>query len=925
MNDIKTMTQIKKLCEEYMYYYATGGGGGPAGDSYVQLSNGELIYFDATNTTVNDIVNFTFNGQNVDRYFIQHLSFDESYLTVTSLPDGFCSYMDNLLSVNTNNFINVTSVGVEVFANLYSLEDFDFTNFGNLVNAGDKFLISMNSIVSIDLSNINENFNAAGYMLARCQTISEIIINDTDTTNINFGSYFLHGVPNDSSRKIVATNNGLVNIFKSKAQDNAISEWSGLVENDSYIQLANGELIYFNATNTPVANFAQDNYIINNQPVNAGLIKHIDFGDSYLSVTSLPNYFCFDLGIETVGLSGLANVTVFGYENFAYTRSLKHFDFTVFNGPISASGFSNFLINSAIESVDISQYHVESNLSGAFIDCMNLKEIIINDTDFSNHGDMSYWFYRVNNDSSRKIKASSQELVDILKSKTHGNISEWSKLVESYYTLVSDPTTEIPFHIDNTPFANFCNSGNAALTITINGQSVVKNTIKELSFGDEYSITTTISSNFLRCLSSLSTVDLSVFSNVTSIGDGFLRDCSSLTSVDLSALSNVTSVGFSFLQSCSSLTSIDLSPLSNVTSSVDGFLSGCSGLTSIDLSPLSNVTSVRNGFLNSCTSLTSIDLSPLSNVTTINNTFLQGCRGLTSVDLSGLSNVTSVGHSFLNGCFRLTSVDLSSFSNVTSIGFGILNGCSGLTSVTIDAGDWSTKTIGVNPMYGVENLSTNTVISNTSCELANNFKTAIGENISNWTVECPAPVVESYYTLVSDPETRIEFHIDNTPLANFCTSGGSPLPITINGQSVVKNTIKELSFGEEYSNTTVIPQYFLKELVSLSTVDLSTFSNVTSIRDNFLYYCLSLTSIDLSPFSNVTSIGTGFLNNCTSLTSVTIDAGDWSTKTVGNYAMQYVNNYSTNKVISNTSCVLANNFKTKFGSAISRWTVECPQ
>ena len=188
MNDIKTMTQIKKLCEAYMYYYATGGDSEPVGDSYVQLSNGKLIYFDATNTTVNDIVNFTFNGKTVDRFFIQHLSFGESYLTVTSLPDGFCSYMDNLLSVNTDNFINVTSVGEEVFANLYSLEHFDFTNFGNLVNAGRNFLISMNSIVSIDLSNINENFRAALGMLAWCQTISEIIINDT--TNINFGSYF---------------------------------------------------------------------------------------------------------------------------------------------------------------------------------------------------------------------------------------------------------------------------------------------------------------------------------------------------------------------------------------------------------------------------------------------------------------------------------------------------------------------------------------------------------------------------------------------------------------------------------------------------------------------------------------------------------------------------------------------------------------
>ena len=547
-------------------------------------------------------------------------------------------------------------------------------------------------------------------------------------------------------------------------------------------------------------------------------------------------------------------------------------------------------------------------------------------------------------------------------------------VVESYYTLVSDPTTEIPFNIDNTPLANFCTSGNATSSITINGQSVVKNTIKELSFADEYSITTSINDNFLKNCTSLTSVDLSVFSNVTSIGYSFLQYCSSLTSVDLSVFSNVSSISYSFLNDCSSLTSVDLSGLSNVTSIGSHFLYGCSGLTSVDLSPLNNVTSVVNSFLRNCSSLTSVDLSPFSNVTLISDSFLQGCSSLTSIDLSPLSNVTTIGKYFLSQC-------------------------TGLTSVTIDAGDWSTKTVGTYKMSGVNNIATNKVVSNTSCELANNFKTKIGQNISNWTVDCPVPVVGSYYTLVSDPETRIPFHFDNTQLTNFCTSDADTELITINDQSVVKNTIKELCFGEEYngitsinnnflryltslstvdlstfSNVTTIGEYFLSQCSSLTSVDLSVFSNVTSIGQYFLYRCSSLTSIDLSPFSNVTSISNFFLDRCssltsvdlsplsnvtsigswflsgcssltsidlspfsnvttiflyflsqcTSLTSVTIDAGDWSTKNIGAYSMQGVNNIATNKVISNTSCELANNFKTKIGSAISNWTVQCP-
>ena len=149
----------------------------------------------------------------------------------------------------------------------------------------------------------------------------------------------------------------------------------------------------------------------------------------------------------------------------------------------------------------------------------------------------------------------------------------------SYMILTDD--TRIDFDLDNTPISNLSTTSGATSSITVNGQRVVKNTIKEIYFGGSYN-------------------------EVTSIGDIFLRDCSGLTSVDLYGLSNVTSIGNYFLYRCSGLTSVDLYGLSNVTTIGSHFLYYCSGLTSVDLSPLSNVTNIGNSFLYYCSSLTTV-------------------------------------------------------------------------------------------------------------------------------------------------------------------------------------------------------------------------------------------------------------------------------------------------------------------------------
>jgi len=273
---------------------------------------------------------------------------------------------------------------------------------------------------------------------------------------------------------------------------------------------------------------------------------------------------------------------------------------------------------------------------------------------------------------------------------------------ESYYIDSSNVRHE--FSMDTTPMNNFHGT---ASQITINGQNVQKNDIKEIFFGDSYN-------------------------SVTSIGIGFLQNCTSLTSVDLSVFVNVATIGVNFLLGCTSLTSVDLSVFVNITSIGDRFLQDCTSLTSVDLSVFVNVATIGGYFLQNCTSLTSVDLSVFVKVTSIGVRFLYNCSSLITVDLSVFVNVATIGIGFLYNCTSLTTVDLSGLVNVTSIGANFLRGCNGLTVIKIENLDWIGVLIDIDSMVNVPNVSTSTIYASTFIN-GNAFK-GLFPGLSNWTV-----------------------------------------------------------------------------------------------------------------------------------------------------------------------------------------------
>ena len=145
----------------------------------------------------------------------------------------------------------------------------------------------------------------------------------------------------------------------------------------------------------------------------------------------------------------------------------------------------------------------------------------------------------------------------------------------------------------------------------------------------------------------------------------------------------------------------------------------------------------------------------------------------------------------------------------------------------------------------------------------------------------------SYMILTDD--RRINFEIENTPIAGLCNYGNS---MVINGVSYTKNTIKEIHFESSYNGVTEIGTAFLYGCTSLTDITLnipalnsvdghflsncSSLTNVTlnipalnSVNNAFLYGCTSLIDITLN-FPALNSVGSYFLSNCSSLTNVTL-------------------------------------------------------
>ncbi|MBQ8415039.1 MAG: leucine-rich repeat domain-containing protein, partial [Clostridia bacterium] len=175
---------------------------------------------------------------------------------------------------------------------------------------------------------------------------------------------------------------------------------------------------------------------------------------------------------------------------------------------------------------------------------------------------------------------------------------------------------------------------------------------------------------------------------VTSIGFSAFYGCSGLTSIVIP--NSVTSIGYNAFDGCTGLTSITIPE--SVTSIYRSAFNGCSSLESITLpfvgAELNGTEDIHFGYIFGASSSNNNGSSVPSSlktviitegVTSIGDSAFSGCSGLTNIEIP--SSVKRIGEDAFYDCSGLMSIEIP--ESVTSIGSGAFSGCSGLTSIEI--------------------------------------------------------------------------------------------------------------------------------------------------------------------------------------------------------------------------------------------------
>jgi methionine-rich copper-binding protein CopC len=332
---------------------------------------------------------------------------------------------------------------------------------------------------------------------------------------------------------------------------------------------------------------------------------------------------------------------------------------------------------------------------------------------------------------------------------------------ENSYLTLTDGTTSVEFGVSDLPA--LCTMGISSTSITLNGQSIVKNTIKKVVIGSAFSGVTALPDMFCRNFSNMTELDISGFTGLASIGTFFLDSCLSFNQ-PFTLPSTVTGIGRAFLWGCTAFDqSITLPP--GLTSIGNSFLKGCEafnqpldipeGVTSIDASflhectafnqPLDipeGVTSIGNFFMDYCTSFNQPLVIP-EGVTSIGNNFMADCY-VFNQPLVIPEGVTSIGNFFVADCYAFNQ-PLVIPNGVTSIGPYFLRNSSAFNQPLVIPN--GVTSIGTAFLSGCTSFNQPLDIPNGVTSIDNAFLRNCDSLVSAVTVRCPATAfVENNYS-----------------------------------------------------------------------------------------------------------------------------------------------------------------------------------
>jgi hypothetical protein len=224
----------------------------------------------------------------------------------------------------------------------------------------------------------------------------------------------------------------------------------------------------------------------------------------------------------------------------------------------------------------------------------------------------------------------------------------------------------------------------------------------------------TFASNMFYGCAGLTTIDLSVYTNMVVLPAGMFVQCSNLQSVTLP--NSLKKIGENAFYTCTDLETINLAKVEYIHY---WSFNGCEALLTVDLTSLASPQGAR--CFEGCTKLTTISLPTNSGFAFAFGMF-QDCKALaTRIDMTRYTQMSTLPSNTFAGCSALTSITLPAqletieryafadcgevsvvhLKNVTKIGANAFSGCRGLPTINLG----TVTSIGIDGFRGCTILS----------------------------------------------------------------------------------------------------------------------------------------------------------------------------------------------------------------------------
>ena len=563
--------------------------------------------------------------------------------------------------------------------------------------------------------------------------------------------------------------------------------------------------------------------------------------------TKFQNAFQNCVALETIDLSGLANVTTFNMA-FYGCAALQQADLSTNTAAVTSSAWTSaFEGCAALTEVKLPAGFVSTN--GVFADCTALQTLDWTACTATEAPELYVDMLEGVELSGVTLKLNHEQYV-LFAADAEG----WAQLkLEDQNPEPEpepEPSTEYTVAADDIP-----SSLKDATVVTLTGEwDGDKLNLLSIALGNNGGILPTPNATLEKLDMSAATIAEGTSLRRSGIKEyGIFNNCTALAEVVMPTAEEAakfTDFGLAF-QGCSALAAIDLTGCSGVTSLENAF-SGCSALTAADLSAMTALENTDGAF-EDCEALASVVLPAQFPVG--DNTFAY-CNALTAIDWTAFAGteVPELGRKFFMGVDDLKAISLSLTYEAWKL-FSADEDWSGLTLVNTEPEKVTDFTVDASEAADLNSLKravTLTLTGEWDGDALNFLSMALGNNGIGNPVNATLEKVDMSAAIIAEGTELYRHEYLEYGIFNRCTA--------------LKEVI--LPAAEEAAKFTNLTKAF-EGCTSLADIDLSLLTGATDIE-----YAFSGTAITKADLSGCTSLGStvSAFEGCAALEKVTLPA-----------------------------------------------------